>query len=231
MLKLFIASRNATINEVDFPAELGPSYVYASPEMIQGAVDKFLGIEASGGPRGSLERPKRRQAKKKGKASGKKQEEAEAAPGAKPKPPGSDGLVAGRAKPARWRRRRWRARSAPASPSSTRRRLPSGAAYVESNPYEHIQDPRVYHFKDTDGHRHGAYRMVAELDAVRRHPLLRHAGDPGLVGPADPRQPEHDQDDPRPRLRDLRRRRPHPDGRLAPGRQHLLGRERPAAIR
>ena len=41
-------------------------------------------------------------------------------------------------------------------------RLPSGAAYVESNSYEHVQDPRVYHLRDTDNHRHGAYRMVAE---------------------------------------------------------------------
>ena len=32
-------------------------------------------------------------------------------------------------------------------------RLPSGAYYVESNPYEHVQDPRVYHFKDADGNR------------------------------------------------------------------------------
>ena len=31
VLKLFIASRNAPIKEVHFPAELGPSYVYATP--------------------------------------------------------------------------------------------------------------------------------------------------------------------------------------------------------
>ena len=55
VLKLFIASRNAEIKEVHFPAELGPSFVYATPEAIGEAVDKFLGIEASGGPRGSLE--------------------------------------------------------------------------------------------------------------------------------------------------------------------------------
>ncbi len=55
VLKLFIASRNSTINEVNFPAELGPSYVYSSPEMIEEAVEKFLGSEASGGPRGSLD--------------------------------------------------------------------------------------------------------------------------------------------------------------------------------
>src|SRR3954447_23513651 len=55
VLKLFLASRNAAIKEVHFPAELGPSYVYASESAIHGAVNKFLGIEASGGPRGSLE--------------------------------------------------------------------------------------------------------------------------------------------------------------------------------
>src|SRR3954447_13378938 len=55
VLDLFIESRNAAIKEVHFPAELGPSYVYASPEAIQEAVDKFLGIEASAGPRGSLD--------------------------------------------------------------------------------------------------------------------------------------------------------------------------------
>ena len=60
-------------------------------------------------------------------------------------------------------------------------RLPSGAAYVESNPYLHVQDPRVYHFKDTDGKRHGAYRMVLDARTSRRRPLLRRAGDQGLV--------------------------------------------------
>ncbi len=50
VLKLFVASRNASIKEVHFPAELGPSYVYASSEAIHEAVDKFLGIEASAGP-------------------------------------------------------------------------------------------------------------------------------------------------------------------------------------
>ena len=39
-------------------------------------------------------------------------------------------------------------------------RLPSGAFYQEDNSYEHIQNPRVYHLRDTDEKRHGAYRMV-----------------------------------------------------------------------
>jgi LCP family protein required for cell wall assembly len=162
VMKLFIASRNAAIKEVHFPAELGPSYVYASPEAIQEAVDKFLGIEASSGPRGSLEGEgsgaNKHAHKHGGKHSGKKQKP-HLAP---PKPPGSDGLV-----PAR------EAGEAEAKPVARKvssgfpvfypTRLPSGAYFVESNPYEHVQDPRVYHFKDTDGERHGAYRMVVEL--------------------------------------------------------------------
>ena len=100
----------------------------------------------------------------------------------KPKPPGSDGLVPP-AKPANG--------GEAGRPQGQRRlsvfyptRLPSGAYYVESNPYEHVQDPRVYHLRDTNDHRHGAYRMVARsFRSPRRHPLLRPAGDPGLVDP------------------------------------------------
>ncbi len=55
VMKLFLASRNASIKEVHFPAELGPSYVYTTPQAVGEAVNLFLGIEASGGSRGSLE--------------------------------------------------------------------------------------------------------------------------------------------------------------------------------
>ena len=54
---------------------------------------------------------------------------------------------------------------------------------MESNSYEHIQDPRVYHLKDTDEERHGAYRMVVEL------PLsdgIHYFGMQGLQGWSDP---------------------------------------------
>ena len=155
VLKLFLASRNAAIKEVHFPAELGPSFVYTTPEAVNEAVNLFLGIEASGGSRGSLEDGEgegRKKRQEEGRQEG--QEEARPKPEkpqiAKPKPPGSDGLV-----PAREagelegeiggpqaRRRLPR--------SSTRPGCPSGAYYVESNPYEHVQDPRVYHLKDTD---------------------------------------------------------------------------------
>jgi LCP family protein required for cell wall assembly len=160
VLKLFIASRNAAIKEVHFPAELGPSFVYASPRAIQEAVDKFLGIEASGGPRGSLDEGDGEGHRKARKRRGKRSPKPHLA---SPKPPGSDGLVpageAGEAEAKSVARK-----VSHGFPVFYPARLPSGAFYVESNPYYHVQDPRVYHFKDTDGKRHAAYRMTLELE-------------------------------------------------------------------
>jgi polyisoprenyl-teichoic acid--peptidoglycan teichoic acid transferase len=183
VLKLFVSSRNAAIKEVHFPAELGPSYVYASPEMVQEAVDKFLGIEASSGPRGSLEDSSGESGKKKGKKGKKKGGKGQQKPRLGPtKPPGSDGLVPAReageleAKPV--------ARKVSAGfPVFYPTRLPSGAFYVESNPYEHIQDPRAYHFKDPDGNRHGAYRMVLEWP---QSDGIHYFGLQGIQGWSDP---------------------------------------------
>jgi LCP family protein required for cell wall assembly len=181
VLKLFVASRNAVINEVNFPAELGPSFVYASPEMIQGAVDKFLGIEASGGPRGTLEdtdgeaSSKRKRGKKGGRAKRK-------TPRLKTKPPGDDGLTlaaeAGEAEAKIVARK-----VGNGFPVFYPARLPPGAAYVESNPYLRVQDPRVYHFKDTDGDRHGAYRMVLALELSDG---THYFGVQGIQGWSDP---------------------------------------------
>jgi LCP family protein required for cell wall assembly len=164
VLKLFVASRNAEINEVDFPAELSPSYVYASQAAVDEAVDRFLGIEDSGGPRGSLDKAessgeKRAKKKQQRAKAGKKRKQ----PKLKTKPPGSDGLVA--AGEAGQEEAKIVARKVGSGfPVFYPTRLPSGAAYEESNPYLKIQDPRVYHFKDTDGNRHGAYRMVVQLN-------------------------------------------------------------------
>jgi LCP family protein required for cell wall assembly len=160
VLKLFVASRNATIKEVHFPAELGPSFVYASQGAIEGAVEQFLGIEASGGPRGSLDRAEanggRRAKKTRRKARARKKQRL------KTKPPGSDGLV--RAAEAGEAEAKLVARKVNSGfPVFYPGRLPPGAAYEESNPYLRVEDPRVYHFRDTDGHRHGAYRMVLTL--------------------------------------------------------------------
>ena len=172
VLKLFIAARNAPIKQVHFPAELGPSYVYASSSAIEGAVKEFLSGEPS--PEGSEESSasssgaKHSSGKKQsgGKAKhGKKQKK----PKSKPKPkvevakPGEDGLV-----PAR------EAGEAEAEAAGRKvgggfpvfypTRLPSGAHYVETDPYEHVVDPRVYRFKDDGGDRHVAYKMVAVME-------------------------------------------------------------------
>ncbi len=183
VLQLFIASRGATINEVDFPVELGPSYVYSSPEMIQGAVDKFLGIEASGGPRGSLDEAEgQSSAKKKGKGGDKKAKKKKQKPKVKTMPPGSDGLSA--AGEAGELEAKAVARKVDHGfPVFYPSRLPPGAAYEESNFELHIQDPRVYHFKDTDGNRHGAYRMVITLDLPDG---THYFGVQGIQGWSDP---------------------------------------------
>ena len=179
VMKLFIASRGASIKEVHFPATLGPSYVYATESAIQEAVDKFLGIEASGGPRGSIEggeRPQGGKSKKKGKKSKPKPHVV------KPKPPGSDGLVpAGEAGELEGKTV---ARKVSAGfPVFYPTRLPYGAHYVESDSYLHVQDPRVYHFKDTDGERHAAYRMVAEYGPEYE---TQYFGVQGVRGWSDP---------------------------------------------
>jgi LCP family protein required for cell wall assembly len=167
VLKLFIASRNAPIKQVHFPAELGPSYVYSNETMIHEAVKEFLtgesfGNESSEGSASSSAAKKQGGKKKSGKQHAKKKHK-------KPKPkvevakPGSDGLV-----PAR---ETGEAEAEAAArkvgggfPIFFPTRLPPEAHYVETDPYEHVVDPRVYRFKDDDGNRHTAYKMVAVME-------------------------------------------------------------------
>jgi LCP family protein required for cell wall assembly len=164
VLKLFIASRNAPIKQVHFPAELGPSYVYASESAIHEAVKEFLtgesfGNESSGSASSSS-------TKKSGK---KKSAKGHSAKHKKPKPkvevakPGSDGLVpareAGEAEAEAAARK-----VGPGFPIFYPTRLPPEARFVETDPYEHVVDPRVYRFKDDNGERHAAYKMVAVME-------------------------------------------------------------------
>jgi LCP family protein required for cell wall assembly len=176
VLKLFIAARNANVEEVHFPATLGPSYVYASESAIQGAVNKFLGVETSAGSSGSpaasgggSKRPSGRQAKKR-------------APKVKPKPPGGDGLVpaseAGEAEANVAARRAGRG-----FPVFYPTRLPAGAVYVENNVYEHLQNPRVYRVKGTDGHSRLAYVTVL---AIQMSDGIHYFDVQGLQGWSDP---------------------------------------------
>ncbi|HEX7059089.1 MAG TPA: LCP family protein [Solirubrobacterales bacterium] len=179
VMKLFIASRGAAIKEVHFPATLGPSFVYATPSEIQGAVEKFLGIEASGGPRGSLDDvgggakqvKKRKATRKKAKANL-----------VESKPPGGDGLVPA-ADAGELEAKTVARKVGAAFPVFYPTRLPAGAGYVPSSVYYHVEDPRVYHVKDTDGNRHGAYRMVVSLSLPDG---VHYFGVQGLQGWSDP---------------------------------------------
>lgn len=162
VLKLLAASRNSTINEVHFPAELGPSFVYTTESALDAAVREFLGGETVKEAKAAQHR--HRQELAAGKKHAKRQKPKKQK--SKPKKPkletvkaGSDGLV-----PAR------EAGEAEAKIASRRARgffpiyyptrLPEGARFVESDPYEKIVDPYVYNIKDEDGNRHLAYRMV-----------------------------------------------------------------------
>jgi LCP family protein required for cell wall assembly len=187
VLKLFIASRNAAIKQVHFPAELGPSYVYASHSAIEGAVKEFLSGETSEEAGGSEESSSgaksggKKKAHGGGKAKHRKKQK-------KPKPkvkvakPGDDGLIpareAGEAEADAVARK-----VGGGFPVFYPTRLPSGAHYVETDPYEHVVDPRVYRFKDSDGNRHVAYKMVAVMEEPDGY---HYFGVQGIKGWEDP---------------------------------------------
>jgi polyisoprenyl-teichoic acid--peptidoglycan teichoic acid transferase len=164
VLKLLAASRNSTINEVHFPAELGPSFVYTTESALDAAVQEFLGGETVQEARAEHRRQRqeaaagRKQRKHKGQKKKQKKPKVEIAK------PGSDGLVpareAGEAE-AKIAARRSRGFFPVYYPT----RLPEATRFVESDPYEKVVDPYIYNVKDEDGDRHLAYRMmmVAEM--------------------------------------------------------------------
>jgi len=167
LMKSFLEVRNAEIKEVHFPAELGPSYVTATPEAVNEAVNQFLGVEASSGPQANQEGVEeneqdeagQQKKKKKSKKSGKKKQKK---PIVKTPSEGSDDLVP--ASEAGEMEAEIAARRVHGTfPIFYPTRLPAGAFYVESNPYEKIVDPRIYWIRedlDKDAPRHEAYRMV-----------------------------------------------------------------------
>jgi polyisoprenyl-teichoic acid--peptidoglycan teichoic acid transferase len=179
VLKLVAASRNATINEVDFPAELSPSYVYTTPEAVEGAVEQFLGNDVNAGSSG-----KKQQGGAGKKAKGQKQRKKpkREKPKVEVAKPGSDGLVsareAGEAE-AKIASRRARGHFPIYYPT----RLPEGAFFVETNPYEKVVDPYVYNLKDEDGNRHLAYRMMLVMEESDG---TKYFGVQGIRGWSDP---------------------------------------------
>jgi LCP family protein required for cell wall assembly len=193
LLDLLYELRGAEVQQVHFPAELGPSFVYANEDEVRHAAKEFLG-EAGYETQKSEDEKKKAKAEKKRKAAKKKEREAAkkaAAKGGKKHknpqvthtPPGGDELVpaaeAGEAEGAIVARH-----VGGGFPVFYPTRLPSGAAFQESNPYEKIVDPRVYHLKDANKERHAAYRMVGVYEPQYEEP--NYFGVQGIRGWEDP---------------------------------------------
>ena len=160
LLDLLYELKGAEVNQVHFPAELGPSYVYANEPEIHHAVKEFLGEAGFEAHKLSAEEKEEKEAKKQAKkaakkksSKGKKKQKKSPAPagGGELVPMPEAGLAMGE-KVAR--------KVGAAFPVFYPTKLPPGATYQEDNPYEHIVNPWVYHLRDKEKVRHGAYRMI-----------------------------------------------------------------------
>jgi len=163
LLDLLYELRGAEVQQVHFPAELGPSFVYSNSTEIHHAVKEFMGEAGYESQKAAEEKSEKSKGKKKSgkqqkKAKGKKKHEKKKHK--KHAPPGGDQLVpateAGEAQAQIVARH-----VGGGFPVFYPTRLPYGAVYQESNPYEKVVNPRVYHLRDKNKVRHGAYRMVA----------------------------------------------------------------------
>jgi polyisoprenyl-teichoic acid--peptidoglycan teichoic acid transferase len=177
LLKLLFDSRNARVVEIKFPATLGPSYVTASPEEIQGAVEKFLGFEEPSGPVGTLDE---RNGNKGRNADGKKSRQKKQADQQTILSAGAPGKEADElvdAAQAGIGQAALIAGPDPGGPFDTwyTKRLPAGTVYSEGS--------RSYHMRDPDKNPHAAYRMVMVLEAPDG---LHYFGLQGIRGWEDP---------------------------------------------
>jgi LCP family protein required for cell wall assembly len=175
LLDLLFESRNSEVSQIHFPAELGPSFVYSNEEEIHHAVKEFLGEAGFESHKFPEEKKKTGKKNAKGKKKHKKAK-------AKPKPPGGDELVP--ASEAGEAEGKVVARHVGGGfPVYYPTRLPAEASFVESNSYEHIVDPRVYHLRDKNKERHPAYRMVAQYQPEYE---INYFGIQGIRGWEDP---------------------------------------------
>ncbi|HEX4731222.1 MAG TPA: LCP family protein [Solirubrobacterales bacterium] len=158
LLDLLYELKGAEVNQVHFPAELGPSYVYSNETEIHHAVKEFLGEAGFDSHKFPEEKP---EAKKK-KGEGSKSKSGHKHKKKKKKhhtPPGGDELVP--ASEAGQEMGEKVARQVGGGfPVFYPTRLPPEAFYQEDNSYEHIVNPWVYHLRDKEKVRHGAYRMI-----------------------------------------------------------------------
>jgi LCP family protein required for cell wall assembly len=136
LLKLAIAAAGQPIQEIHFEGQIGPSYVEASNRQVKKLVQQFLQVKESPGPRGAApgERPakKPRRKQKRDAASLNLYDAAVMSE--------DQGLQAVQA-------------GAGGS-------LPVFYPTLLLNSSQYAYPPRVYKLRDTDGKRHGAYRMV-----------------------------------------------------------------------
>ena len=185
VLKLFIDSRNAEIKEVHFPAELGPSYVNASPEAIDEAVEQV--------PR---HRSERRLAGIAGRRARRRQERREGQEGQEEARQEGEEAAGRRAEAARQRRpgagersRRARgersspARSAPASRSSTRPGCPRARTTSKATPTNTSRTRASTTSTTPTANRHGAYRMVASWSSPTAPTTSASRGSSGWTDP------------------------------------------------
>jgi LCP family protein required for cell wall assembly len=157
LLDLLYELRGAEVNQVHFPAELGPSYVYSNSDEIHHAVKEFLGEAGFEAHKAEEKKP----AKKK--AEGAKAKPHKHKKKKKKKkhhtPPGGDELVPG-AEAGQEMAEQVARHVGGGFPVFYPTRLPPGAIYQEDDSYEHIVNPWVYHLRDKEKVRHGAYRMI-----------------------------------------------------------------------
>ena len=194
---------------------------------IHQAVEEFLG-EAGHDPRGSRKAKKKR--RRRGRSEARQGQEEPRSRSRSRKPPGSDELVPA-SKPGEPRAKIVARQVGGGFPVFYPTRLPSGAAFVETNPYEHVVDPRVYHLKDKDKERHPAYRMVGIYQPeYERHHYF------GVQGIRAGQTRRSSTTRAKPRRSTAANTTSSStaagsDGRLAPRRKHLLGLERACSAR
>src|SRR6185437_2758099 len=164
LLDLLYELKGAEVNQVHFPAELGPSFVYANTDEVHHAVKEFLG--EAGYDSHPHETAEEKAEAKEAKEQKKAQKSSKKAKGKKKHhkkkhhtPPGGDELVPA-AETGQEMGEKVARHVGGGFPVFYPTRLPPGAYYQESNSYEHIVNPYVYHLKDKEKVRHAAYRMI-----------------------------------------------------------------------
>ena len=177
LLDLLYELRGAEVNQVHWPAELGPSFVYSNEEEIHHAVRDFLGKVGYDAHRHGA-------GEEKSKKGGHGSQQKSGREGARGKQPGDAGeqLVPG-PEAGESEGRLVADQVGGGFPIFYPTLLPPGAVYQEEDPYEDVVNPRVYHLKDTDKVRHSAYRMVAVYQPEYE---LDYFGVQGIRGWKDP---------------------------------------------